>query len=211
MHRAYGFLRLADARAGQRDLTRTNPMAADQECVIARDLAARFDELEVAEDRAAQPCAAVLRDVVTGVGALFGRSAGVAVATEIQAMSLPSYKRRALVLAANELVVNSLLHAFPGRGAGVIEVSLTVHGTELASLRVADDGIGLADARPNLDCGVAASLAGLLEADLTYERRDGWTIAEIAFPHFESWCGPPPWRDRSGQSERRQHVIHAIE
>ena len=31
-------------------------------------------------------------------------------------------------------------------------------------------------------CGVAAGFAGLLEADLTYDRKAGWTIAEIAFP-----------------------------
>jgi two-component sensor histidine kinase len=95
---------------------------------------------------------------------------------------LPSYKRRALVLAAAELVVNSLLHAFHGRGRGLIDVSLSVHGTESATLLVADDGIGFTAIRPNLDCGVAAGLAGLLEADLAHERKSGRTIAEIAFP-----------------------------
>jgi hypothetical protein len=182
MHRAYGFVRLIDARKGRRELTRSNPMIEGLDCVIARDLAARFRELEVDEERKARPCASVLHDIAAGLGALFGRPAGVIVATEIEAMLLPSYKRRALVLAAGELVGNSLLHAFHGRRTGLIEVSLTVHGTESASLRVADDGIGFTDMRPNLDCGVAASLAGLLEADLAYDRKDGRTIAEIAFP-----------------------------
>jgi hypothetical protein len=47
---------------------------------------------------------------------------------------------------------------------------------------VADSGIGFSDTRPNLTFGVAASLAGLLEADLAYDRAAGWTIAEIIFP-----------------------------
>jgi hypothetical protein len=197
MHRAYGFLRLAHARARRCGLT-TNGVpvdqatACDREYGVARDLAARFAVLEAGEDCAARPCAAALCDIVAGLEVLFGRPAGVAVVTGIQAMSLPAYKRRALVLAANELVINSLLHAFPGHRTGVIEVSLTGHGTELASLRVADDGIGLADAQPNLDCGVAASLADLLEGELTYERTNGRTIATVAFPCFEPWCGPRP-------------------
>ncbi len=124
-------------------------------------------------EREARPSASVLRDVVAGLGALFGRPSGVIVATEIKALSLPSYKRRALVLAANELVVNSLLHAFHGRRTGVIEIALTVRAAKSASLCVADDGIGFTGQRPNLNCGVAAGLAGLLEAELEYARKSG--------------------------------------
>ena len=185
MHRAYGFARLSDARDRRRERTQTSAV----DSVIARDLAARFRELEVDGERELRPCAAVLGDIVTGLGKLFGRPAGVAVAVEVQAMSLPSYKRRALVLAAHELVVNSLLHAFHGRGSGGVEVNLRVRGGKSATLRVADDGVGFTDFRPNLDCGVAAGFAGLLEADLAYERKAGRTIAEIEFPLSGSWSG----------------------
>jgi two-component sensor histidine kinase len=133
---------------------------------------------------------------------LFGHPAGVIVATEIEAMSLPSYKRRALVMVAAELVSNSLLHAFHGRRTGLIEVSLTVHRTGSASLRVADDGIGFIGMRPNLGCGVAACLAGLLESDLAYDRKAGRTIAEIAFPLCGSWSGRRS-AYRSWELERR--------
>jgi hypothetical protein len=181
MHRAFGFVRLVHARnAGVG--TGLHPTIAGLERVVARDLVARYRELEVDGDRETRLCATVLHDVVAGLGVLFGRPSGVIVVAEIEALPLPSYKRRALVLAANELVVNSLLHAFPGRQGGVIEISLTVRATESACLRVVDDGIGYTDAGPNLDCGVAAGLAGLLEADLEYQRKSGRTSAEIAFP-----------------------------
>jgi two-component sensor histidine kinase len=85
------------------------------------------------------------------------------------------------------LLCNALLHAFPGRDTGLIEICLTHRCPKSALLRVADNGIGFSDTRPNLTCGVAASLAGLLEADLAYDRAAGWTIAEIIFPVAETW------------------------
>ena len=64
----------------------------------------------------------------------------------------------------------------------MIEVGLATHGPKSACLRVADNGVGFTASAPNLDYGLAAGLAGLLEADLTYDRVAGWTIAEISFP-----------------------------
>jgi hypothetical protein len=49
-------------------------------------------------------------------------------------------------------------------------------------LRVVDNGVGFNTIPPNLTCGVAAGMAGLLEADLAYDRQAGWTSAEIVFP-----------------------------
>jgi two-component sensor histidine kinase len=174
MHRAYGFVRLIDARNRRR--------VSMDEAAAARDLAARFRDLEAGDEREIQPTAAVLRNVISGFGGLFGDPANVILKTKVEPVSLPAYKRRALVAAAAELVTNSLLHAFNGHGAGMIDVGLTVRSPELACLQVADNGTGFTDGAPNLTCGVAAGFAGLLEADLTYQRRAGWTIAEIALP-----------------------------
>jgi hypothetical protein len=174
MHRAYGFVRLIDARDRRR--------VSMDETATAHDLAARFRDLEAGDEREVQPTAAVLRDVVTALGTLFGDPANVTLTTKVEPVSLPAYKRRALVAAAAELVINALLHAFTRRGAGKIDVGLTVRSPEFVRLRVADNGTGFIDGAANLGCGVAAGLAGLLETDLTYDRRAGWTIAEIAFP-----------------------------
>jgi PAS domain S-box-containing protein len=64
-------------------------------------------------------------------------------------------------LIINELVTNSLKHAFPNRSAGVIRVGLHTRGQDRVELTVADDGVGLA---PDLDPRRVTSL-GL---DLVY-------------------------------------------
>jgi hypothetical protein len=177
MHRAYSFVRLVDAR-NRRQSTGENATSD----AIACDLAVCFGDLTSGGERDVQSCASVLRNATTGLGALFGGPANIIVETKIEDVWLPAYKRRALVLAASELVSNALLHAFRGRTAGLIEVSLTALGPTSACLHVADNGNGFIEASPDLDCGVGAGLAGLLEADLAYDRMEGWTIAEIEFP-----------------------------
>jgi hypothetical protein len=176
MHRAYSFVRLVDTRKSHR-----TPIAQTEDA-IASDLAFSFRNLTSGAERDVQPCASVLRNVTTGLGALFGGPVNISVETKIEDVWLPAYKRRALVLAAAELVSNALLHAFRGRSTGMIEVSLTALGPTSACLHVGDNGNGFIEASPNLECGVGAGLAGLLEADLAYDRIAGWTIAEIEFP-----------------------------
>jgi len=182
MHRAYNYVRMVDDRNRRAKSTREDPIIAHVEAALAFDLSARISDLAAEKEREMLPCSGVLRDVITGFGALFGDPANVTLKATIEEVGLPAYKRRALVLAAAELVSNALLHAFQGRMVGLIEVGLTAHGPQSACLRVADNGIGFADTSPNLDCGVATGLASLLEADLTYDRMAGWTIAEIYFP-----------------------------
>lgn len=189
MHRAYGFMRLVHARNHRGALSAENPFVAGLADTIACDLAIQFRELEPGAEREVLPCSAILRDVVTGFGALFGGPANVTFRTRIEDVVLPAYKRRALVLAAAELVSNALLHAFRGRRTGRVEVDLTTTGRDAACLRVADNGIGFTDLPPNLECGVASGMAGLLEADVAYDRLAGWTIAEIAFPVDPAWPG----------------------
>jgi hypothetical protein len=182
MHRAYSFMRLVDRR-NSRDLASSgNRIAAKLENAFARNLVRRFRELETGAEREVLPCSSLLRDIVSGFVALFGEPANIAMRSTIKNVALPDYKRRALVLAAVELVSNALLHAFQGRESGRIEVALSICGPSSMCLRVADNGIGFTGPQPNLQCGVAAGLAELLEAQLTYHRITGWTIAEINFP-----------------------------
>jgi hypothetical protein len=182
MHRAYSFVRLIDARNRRGEPTGEYPIIAQVDDVIACNLAVCFGELTAGDERDVLPCFAVLRDVLTGLGKLFGGPANISLATNIEEVWLPAYKRRALILAAFELLSNALLHAFRGRTAGKIEVGLMAQDSVCACLRVADNGSGFADSSPNLDYGVGAGLAGLLETDLAYDRVAGWTIAEIEFP-----------------------------
>jgi hypothetical protein len=182
MHRAFGLMRLVANQTDRNDSTDRTPLLTGWEVGLAQDLAAQFRSLETGDDRRVRPCSGVLRNVVADLCALFGGAANIGLRTEVERMALPAYKRRALVLAAAELVTNAILHGFPAGSGGQIEVSLTSFGAAHVCLRVADDGVGFIENLPNLDCGIAAGLAELLEADLTYDRRNGWTAAEIAFP-----------------------------
>ncbi len=204
VHRTHGFVRLIAARNRRESLMNENPIASGVRDFAARDLAVRFRELETSVERAVQPCSTVLRNVVSDLGVLFGCPGNITLKADIDRVCLAGYKRRALVLAACELICNAMLHAFHGRGAGAIEVGLTIQDDQTACLRVADDGIGFRDISPNFSRGMAAALADLLEADLYYDRRAGWTIAEIVFPVHGAWhadCvimnGARDWRDNN--------------
>ncbi len=182
MHRAYTFIRLIEKRNRRGQWARENAITAAAGERAARDLVSWFRELATAGERAASPCSDVLSNVVANLGVLFGRPDNIDLETKFNDVSLPAYKRRALVLASCELVCNALLHAFQERETGVIEAGMTDRGPRSACLRVADNGAGFNGVSANLTCGVAAGLAGLLEADLTYHRTAGWTVAEIVFP-----------------------------
>jgi two-component sensor histidine kinase len=182
-HRAYVFVRLlamGDARSGTADRT---PLEAGIELVLARDLASLLKSLETINETAILPTARILRNVIRGLDALFGTVIGeVTLCTDIASVALPAYKRRALVLAAVELVANVFLHGFRGRPGGRIEVTLNLLGPALASLRVTDDGVGFADRPSTSHLGIAGALADLLEGELAYDRIGGRTTAEIVFP-----------------------------
>lgn len=203
VHRAYSFVRLVDNRVRCGHSTRENPMVAEAEDAIACDLAVCLGDLTVGSERNVLPCSDALRKVTTSLGALFGGPANIALEGKIEDLWLPAYKRRALVLTASELVSNALLHAFRGCASGRIEVSLAAVGATSACLQVADNGDGFGNSAPNLDCGVASGLAGLLEADLTYDRRAGRTIAEIEFPVAGSWPGIDWDADRANSKDAR--------
>lgn len=184
MHRAYSVLRLISALSVRDRNHLADPLTIRLEYTLACHLAAQFRMLTVAPDGADVPCSSILRDIITALAALFGTTPRpVEVATDVECLSLPPLHRRALVLAASELMVNALSHAFRGRTHGRIFVSLRRTGLRRMQLSVADDGIGFRNGRPDTVNGVAAGLVALLGAQLTYHQTAAWeTIAEIAIP-----------------------------
>jgi two-component sensor histidine kinase len=89
-------------------------------------------------------------------------------------------------LIVNELVSNSLKHAFPDRRKGRVEVSLHAAGTDVV-LEVADNGVGFP---ANLDFHGASTLGLKLVAIFTeqvggtidLEREGGWTVFHLSPP-----------------------------
>jgi PAS domain S-box-containing protein len=89
-------------------------------------------------------------------------------------------------LIANELVTNSLKHAFPNRRKGKITISLKRAGTSGAEMCVRDDGIGIpkgVDFQHTKSMGilVVRSLVDQISGKLELERNGGTTI-RINFP-----------------------------
>jgi hypothetical protein len=184
MHRSYCFLKLALALHERPLREPGRSLTCNTELCLATDLAALYRSLATGPERQVVPCSPVLRDVVRNLVALFGSIVGdVELHVNIGRVALPAFQRRALVLAASELVINALCHAFRGRTYG--RISLELHAIDIwkARLQVSDDGVGCEDRQIDTGCGIAGGLASLLESELAYRIRNGHgTTAEIMLP-----------------------------
>lgn len=91
-----------------------------------------------------------------------------------------------LGLLLNELIANSLKHAFPGEGPGTIHIALERDGEAWARLVVSDDGVGFPDtavsgSATSLGLKLVANLSRQLSGQLLMENRGGaWTC--LRFP-----------------------------
>lgn len=102
------------------------------------------------------------------------------------AIYLPSQQATACALVANELVLNSLEHAFDGRERGTVLMQLADEGDQVV-LEVIDDGVGLleaADREPSGSLGltiVRTLVEGDLKGQLVMERADPGTRVTVRF------------------------------
>lgn len=148
---------------------------------VAMEFAGSLHSLNVDDDKELQPCSVALRTAVRNLVELFGPVVGqVLIRTSIERIAMPAYKRKALVLAACELVINALRHGLAQRGSGCISVTLHRTGGVQARLSVVDDGWGNQNTR---SCGVTFDLAALLGSKLIYGvSENAGTTAQISFP-----------------------------
>jgi two-component sensor histidine kinase len=102
------------------------------------------------------------------------------------AIYLPSQQATACALVANELLLNSLEHAFDGRERGTVLLRLADEGDQVV-LEVADDGIGLVESverEPTGSLGltiVRTLVEGDLKGQLVMERSDPGTRVIVRF------------------------------
>ena len=98
-------------------------------------------------------------------------------------LQLPSRAATALAVVVNELVQNSLEHAFVGKEAGRIDIALA-RTPDALIIVVQDDGIGLPDAvEPNLGLEIAEALIGEdLNGELQFNRLPAGTEVIIRLP-----------------------------
>ena len=107
-------------------------------------------------------------------------SAGEAVSIDCQVEPMTTHIDIALPLGLilNEVVTNSLKHAFPGEAPGRIEVSLSRIDAERARLVVKDNGVGFSDPpqRDGLGSRLIKALSDRLDAKATYTGDAGTTF-----------------------------------
>lgn len=98
-------------------------------------------------------------------------------------LQLPSRAATAVAVVVNELAQNSLEHAFIGRAAGRIDISLARTPDALMIL-VRDDGVGLPEeVAPNLGLEIAQALVGEdLHGELQFNRLPAGTEVCIRLP-----------------------------
>lgn len=120
------------------------------------------------------PCSPELRSIAGGLVEMFGHTIGsVILILDLQPIELAGDRRRALLLATSELVINALRHAFGGRRFGIIQIGLGCdQGQDDATLRVADDGVGpdRIGCDSGLGCRIIRGLAEVLDGDIAWGR-----------------------------------------
>jgi two-component sensor histidine kinase len=191
LHRAYSIVRLV-ARLERRTPTYDKqPGRLHFEDRLGDELASIFDSLAIDRAEELRPCSTSLRDVARNLIELFGPAVGdIIFASSVDRLALPAFQHRALILAASELIMNTLLHAFNGRSAGRVTLELALLNQGMARLTVTDDGNYPSGAPPHCParCSVINYLADLLQSEPVYRSGIGdGMIAEIDIPIQEQW------------------------
>jgi two-component sensor histidine kinase len=156
---------------------------------MVRRAAALLQSYEALKESGGEPspCSAELGTIACGLVEMFGHTIGsVVLVLDLQPIELTGDRRRALLLATSELVINALRHAFAGRRFGIIQIGLGCgQAQEEATLRVADDGVGpdRIGCGSGLGCRIIRGLAEVLNGHVAWERSSllGGTEAVLTF------------------------------
>lgn len=90
----------------------------------------------------------------------------------------------------NEVLANAFKHAFPGERAGTVQVAFFADGPETLTLRVRDDGVGLApdsehDRGRSLGLKIVRNLTEQIHGQLEIQSRPGTTF-QLSFANLKS-------------------------
>ncbi len=120
----------------------------------ARAMALAYERLYQSSDVTTVDMEPYLRDICEGLVWAFGGDREVRVTVRAASVRVPAAKALPCGLIVNELVTNSLKHAFPPsvRPTGTIQVSLE-HAGNGAILTVSDDGVGVPEGKALLRDG----------------------------------------------------------
>jgi hypothetical protein len=181
IHRANAFAELIMLLDERSDCRRFSALEEELEHRLAQWLAECCRAVTIRSDREIRPCSILMRDIVTNLVGLVGPAAApghIMVRTCIERVSLPAFKRRALILAGNTLMTKLITHLIRQRNSATIDVALSVIGSGVARLTITNSNCSLSLAtQPAL----LFDLASLLEAEFASQAINAGTALDIAF------------------------------
>jgi hypothetical protein len=165
LHRAASMLQLLlllEERLDGRD----TPLSVRGELVLAKKLNDHFRALAAHPDHVLLPCNAILGSVATLITELFSPVVGhVSFALDISDLQLPAYRRRALTLAAANVIMQTMLFGFLGSVRGEIHTQFAAAGGK-ARLQVLHDGCNGENVPRSKAFYVVSAMSDLLDGHL---------------------------------------------
>lgn len=110
----------------------------------------------------------------------FQGKASLTLALDAEQIELPESLAIPIAIIANELVTNSLKHAFPGGRTGTVQVRLW-KDSEI-HLEVTDDGVGCADTVPGVGSDLLAGIVRQYRGTITKEDANPGCRVRVRFP-----------------------------
>jgi hypothetical protein len=145
-----------------------SPVTLHRELALARTIASLFAALVADNGGAPSSCGAILTQILSAFVELFGPGIGhLSFEAETETIHLVGLKRRALVLAAIELIGSAMLYGARRPHTGHFRATLRKRSNGRGEFSLEHDGddIDLSPTRESF--GVLSTMATLLEAELT--------------------------------------------
>jgi len=179
------FLRLSLLRQLRAKPEADDSLATDKQFALATRLADLYRQIANVPERRKVPCSQALCSTADYLVALFEPSVGsIDLETEIEPIVLPAFQRRALVLAATDLIMRSLLKVNEEPQQMQMVVALRTVGTRHAYIAVSDDATPFHTASTaGRQDGIADDMASLLTSEVVYQPfNERGVTAKITFP-----------------------------
>lgn len=128
-----------------------------------------------------------VRDISSNVRQLYNlQEKGIVISEKVEDVSLEQKQAVSLGLIINELILNSIKHAFPGKNGGTIEISLNKDDAFL-KVQISDNGIGFLGNPENLvsegrGLWLISRLADQLAGKVHFTQGTTGAISTIVFP-----------------------------
>jgi hypothetical protein len=161
-----------------------SPLTLRLELTLAQNIVSLFDRLGLEGGHDARPCDTLLGGILSGFIALFGPGIGrPSLELEADPVPLAGYKRRALVLAAAQLVNQAMLHNLPRPHHGQFRAILRTRADGKGEFILEHDGRNVELVPPGDPCSGLGAMAALLEAEMVCRRSaTGGHVVELRFP-----------------------------